>query len=273
VIRRFDLIRHPSQPLPEVIGIDEFKGNAGRDKYQCILTDVKNGAVLDILPTRYKDELFSYFKDINRSETTHFVSDMWETYEDVSKTFFKNATYVIDKYHYYRQVFWAFEAVRKQEQKRLCKENRLLFKHSKKLLTKRYEYLSIGDKQTVDYILYLSDPLLHAHNLKEEFYKVIDCTDRESAKKALSNWILYAQNSEIPRFIDCANTFINWSEGILNSFTCPYTNGFTEGCNNKIKVLKRTAYGYRNFERFRNRILHIFNNQNQPGKPQNSSAV
>jgi len=42
----------------------------------------------------------------------------------------------------------------------------------------------------------------------------------------------------------------------------PFTNGFTEGCNNKIKVLKRNAYGYRRFDRFRNRILHIFSHQN-----------
>ena len=46
--------------------------------------------------------------------------------------------------------------------------------------------------------------------------------------------------------------------GILNSFSSTITNGFTEGCNNKIKVLKRNAYGCRNFNRFRNRILHIF---------------
>ena len=51
---------------------------------------------------------------------------------------------------------------------------------------------------------------------------------------------------------------INWMTGILNSFSTPVTNGFTEGCNNKIKVLKRNAYGYQNFNRFRNRILHMF---------------
>mgnify|MGYP003401201015 CR=1 FL=1 len=51
--------------------------------------------------------------------------------------------------------------------------------------------------------------------------------------------------------------------GITNSFDINITNGFTEGCNNKIKVLKRNAYGYRNFNRFRNRILHIFSHQKQ----------
>ena len=56
---------------------------------------------------------------------------------------------------------------------------------------------------------------------------------------------------------------INWLPGILNSFSSAITNGFTEGCNNKIKVLKRNAYGYRNFKRFRNRILHMFSHQTQ----------
>ena len=53
---------------------------------------------------------------------------------------------------------------------------------------------------------------------------------------------------------------------ILNSFDVPYSNGFTEGCNNKIKVLKRNAYGYRNFGRFRNRILHMFSYKNDLAK-------
>lgn len=269
VMRIFVLVNYSPQTLPEVIGIDEFKGNTGRDKYQCIITDIKNARVLDILPTRYKHELYSYFKGFERSNTTHFVSDMWDAYEDIARTFFKKATFIVDKYHYARQVFWAFESVRKEEQKKHCKDNRLLFKRSKRLLTKRYELLKPDEKKTVDYILCISDPLLHAHNLKEDFYNILKCKDRDTAKKMLSDWILYAQESEIPRFIECTNTFINWSDGILNSFTCSYTNGFTEGCNNKIKVLKRTAYGYRNFKRFRNRILHIFSDKNM----QKSGAV
>ncbi len=74
----------------------------------------------------------------------------------------------------------------------------------------------------------------------------------------MSDWIYEAENSGLPEYVKYAKTMINWQVGILNSFSTPYTNGFTEGCNNKIKVLKRNAYGYRNFKRFRNRILHMF---------------
>ena len=62
----------------------------------------------------------------------------------------------------------------------------------------------------------------------------------------------------LKQFEKCAQTIRNWYSGIANSFDSSITNGFTEGCNNKIKVLKRNAFGYKNFSRFRNRILHIF---------------
>lgn len=64
-------------------------------------------------------------------------------------------------------------------------------------------------------------------------------------------------NSFAPKYYRV--TIMNWGKSILNTFDYPYANGFTEGCNNKIKVLKRNTYGYRNFERFRKRILHMFN--------------
>ena len=110
-------------------------------------------------------------------------------------------------------------------------------------------------------MLYVSVNLSRAHWYKENFLKILDCSDRQSAKQAINKWILNAENSGLPDFEKCAGTMRNWCSGILNSFSVPYTNGFTEGCNNKIKVLKRNAYGYKNFKRFRNRILHIFSHQ------------
>jgi transposase len=114
-------------------------------------------------------------------------------------------------------------------------------------------------------MLYASNRLLTAYSLKEQFFKVLESSDSVSARTALSHWIMAAQNSGLSRFVACANTMIRWSRGILNSFDCSYTNGFTEGVNNKIKVLKRNAYGYRNFRRFRNRILHMFHHSTKNG--------
>ncbi len=265
VIRVFDKIQYPEADLEniEAIAIDEFKGNTDGEKYNCIIADPKTKQVLDILPTRKYNDLIFYFKGKKRKNIKYFVSDMWKPYRDICETFFKEATFIVDKYHWTRQIIWAFEGVRKEEQKKFYKTYRKYFKRSKSLLTKRFEFLTDEEKTQVNIMLYKSDNIRTAHNLKEEFLKLLDLDDRKEARKMLSEWIMYAQSSGLKQFEKCANTMINWSKGILNSVELPYTNGFVEGCNNKIKVLKRNAYGYQNFRRFRNRILHIFSNKNQ----------
>lgn len=161
---------------------------------------------------------------------------------------------------------WAFDKVRKRIQQIYVKKYRLLFKHSKRLLIKRNVKLKDWKKERSNPLLYISDEMLQAYYLKEQFYKIMDANDRQTAKRLMSDWISSAESSNIEEYMYCAKTLLNWQTGILNSFDVPYSNGFTEGCNNKIKVLKRNAYGYRNFERFRNRILHMFSYKNDLAK-------
>ncbi len=191
---------------------------------------------------------------------------MWQQYTDIACAFFKNGTQVIDRYHFIRQMVWAFDKVRKRVQQIYGKKYRLLFKHSKRLLIKRNAKLKDWEKERVNSLLYISDEMLHAYYLKEQFYKIMDANDRQTAKRLMSDWISSAESSNIEEYMYCAKTLLNWQTGILNSFDVPYSNGFTEGCNNKIKVLKRNAYGYRNFGRFRNRILHMFSYKNDLAK-------
>ena len=115
VNRILDTISFHRPTLSRTISIDEFKGNAGGEKYQCILVDPVKHAVLDILPSRSQNFLTSYFRDIPKKERYQikfFVCDMWRPYTDLAKTFFPNATIVIDKYHFIRQTSWAIENVR-----------------------------------------------------------------------------------------------------------------------------------------------------------------
>ena len=263
VIRFFDMLAYDTpKELPRALSIDEFKGNTGKEKYQVIITNPSDGIVLDILPDRKQSHLISYIKQWereDRNKVKFFVSDMWKPYAELSETYLKQAIQLVDKYHYVRQVIWAFERVRKKIQKKYGKENRLLFKHSKRVLTMRRNKLKPEQLEKVEYLLYFNDDLRSAYSLKELFYEILDCEDKTKGKELLSKWILIAQNSRLKDYQDCATTLQNWSKSIFNTFDYPYTNGFTEGCNNKIKVLKRNAYGYRNFNRFRKRILHMFN--------------
>lgn len=85
--------------------------------------------------------------------------------------------------------------------------------------------------------------------LKEKFLEFVDSVSLEEAKQKLRAWYLFVASSNLPEFIYCFNTITRWQDVILNSFRVPYSNGYTEGVNSKIKVLKRNAFGVRNFER------------------------
>lgn len=266
VIRFFKNVQY-SKPtkLPEVIGIDEFKGNSGGEKFHGILTDLEERKVIDILKTRYEHDLCDYFKKYDRSNVKYFVSDMYKPYAEIAEYYFPNATYVIDKYHWVRQAIWAFEAVRKDIQKQFSKKHRRYFKKSRCLLLRHQDKLNDEELRQVLIMLDVSPTLSTAYFLKELLYSILNETDPNKQKKLFSDWIQEASESEIPSFVKCAKTYVNWFTPITNSFFCPYTNGFTEGCNNKIKVLKRNAYGLQNFKRFRNRILFMFSHQGRAG--------
>ena len=263
VIRIFDHIQYPVlKTCPSVLSIDEFKGNTGGEKFNVILCDPQAKRVLDILPERKESYLIKYFKQTDRSRVEYFVSDMWKTYSEIAANFFKNATFLVDKYHWVRQTIWAFEAVRKETQKHLKTDVRKYFKRSRSLLIKRYNTLEPEEKQAVNTMLWYSDEMCEAHSIKEWFFKVLDTKDISKMKRDFKNWLNSVDTTALKPFKRCINTYFNWKNGIFNSLETPFTNGFTEGCNNKIKVLKRNAYGYRRFDRFRNRILHIFSHQN-----------
>jgi transposase len=260
VIRTFNHIQYnkPSR-MPKVISIDEFKGNAETGKYQCILVDGKKKYVLDILPDRKQSHLCSYFRDIPKKErykVEFFVTDMWEPYRDIAKVFFPNAKIIVDKYHFARQVTWAFERVRKEIQKTMSVSLRKYYKNSRRLLLKRYNELKEEQREKCDLMLLYNDDLRRAHGLKEWFYQICDEKSYSVTRSEFLSWINNAEKSGIKDFEKCAATFRRWSKEILNAFKYGYTNGPTEGYNNKIKVLKRISFGIRNFERFRNRILH-----------------
>lgn len=258
VARVLDFYDRGIYKCPEVLSIDEFKGNTGGEKYNCILTDPKEHKVLDILKSRSQNSLMDYFRVLSgRNRVKVFITDMYKPYAELAKIYFPNAKIVVDKYHYYRQVYWALERVRKSIQKQLSKEGRLLLKRSKRLLTARYSALNTEDQLAVKHMLSAHEDLYIAWLLKEEFILIKNCWDRNEGRKFLTNWIELAKDSKLPEFKDCITAFSNWFEYILNSLETPYTNGFTEGKNNKIKVLKRNAYGLRNFERFRKRILLV----------------
>lgn len=92
--------------------------------------------------------------------------------------------------------------------------------------------------------------------MKEWFYDICQMKADRQQQREFDDWIADAQGCGIKEFEDCARTYRAWRKEILNAFKCRLKNGLTEGFNNKIKVLKRSSYGIRNFKCFQTRILH-----------------
>ena len=255
-MRYFNLFNKKLTKLPEVISLDEFKGNSGGQKYNSIVADPKDGAVLDILPNRYENDLIKYFSQFpSKTNVKCFICDMNPHFRRVSKVCFPNAVIVADRYHVVRQVYWAMERVRKNEQNKLSNRFRKYFKNSKHLLSKKPEKLTEEEMDRLAFMFEIAPRLADAYRLKNEFLAVIRTKSSAEGKHKLADWLLSAELLDIPEFWNCTKAYHNWFHEILNSMDVPWTNGFIEGCNNKTKVLKRVCFGMRNFNNFRKRIL------------------
>ena len=246
--------------LPRVLCIDEFKGNAGNYKYQVALIDGETHDVVDILECRHKHALCEYFKKFPKEQLNnvkYFVTDLWETYKDISFTYFKKAKILADHFHWARYACNALDKIRIEVQSNLPKDERKYFKHSRYLLLsrlcnikeERYDELN---NMLVNY----SENLRIAYREKEDILNILHSTDNSDLKiKKLSEWIKRNLESDIPQLKECAKTYQHWYIEIKNSLEVPYSNGATEGFNNKIKVLKRVCFGIRNFTNFKARIM------------------
>ena len=243
--------------LPKVLCIDEFKGNTGNYKYQVALINGETHDVVDILECRQKHSLCEYFKKFPQEQLDNvkfFVTDLWETYKDIAFTYFRKAKIIADHFHFSRYACNAVNDIRIAVQKNLPKDERKYFKHSRKLLLSRQSNLKTDEqKDELSYILInYSEDLRIAYREKEALLDIIHSTDSfETKSKSFSEWVKRNLESPISQLQECAKTYQHWYTEIKNSLNVPYSNGSTEGFNNKFTVLKRESSGMRSFKNFK----------------------
>ena len=117
------------------------------------------------------------------------------------------------------------------------------------------ESLKENQKQRLESLLQQDDQIRHAYDLKERLRHWYQHQSLERAATEFPNLVQAMLSSDIPEYKTLANTMLAWRSEILAYFLYPYTNGFTEGTNTKIKLLKRIGYGIPSFQKLRNRIL------------------
>ena len=267
--------------LPRVISFDEFKADTSYGKYAFIMNDPIHKKTLDVLPSRKKEYLMNYFTKINNRQSVEYViSDMYEPYLIVTNVMFPKAKYVVDRFHYIRYIMDALDniRIRLQEEFGISSKEYKLLKNRKNVsllriyfndvdnwytYTKRYKnghMVDILKIDILDQMLDLDDELKRGYHLKELFLDIVNHATYETAKSEIESFIDLCKESKIDEFIEASKTIENWLPYIVNSFIDKrFSNGYTEGLNNKIKVIKRVGFGYKNFYFFRLRLLYILN--------------
>ena len=246
--------------LPKHIGIDEFKGNCDGSKYLFHVYDLDTKETVTILKSRKYDEIVEFFNSItNRNDVEIVTMDLYDTFRNAVKTKLKKATIIADRFHYTRIIAKALDEIRLELWRNATNstEKRYL-KNLKLALLTNVENVD-SDKalkilERLNYAFDLNPTLKSAYELYQSFLRIKDGDTYQEKVKRLRDWLDDALSSTLTKFESAANTLINWNKEVVNSLKYDYTNSATEGKNNKIKVIKRNAYGFRKLVNLSNLI-------------------
>lgn len=256
LIRMFDRRNmNTNKVLPRAIAIDEFKGDAGGERFQTVIVDVENKEIIDILPDRKIDTVKHYLRSCDTGKVEIVVMDMSQWFKKAVRDVLGNPLIIADRFHFMRHVYWALDEVRRHVQNHVDKQTRIHMKRSKKLLWKSHYDLSVDQSEKVNQLLAIDPKLQEAYELKVKMEKWFRESNHETVGKNLDRCLEALRASGIEGFHRVRKTFLNWRTEIIQAFMYPYNNGYIEGINNTIKVLKRNSYGIRSFERLKKKIL------------------
>jgi transposase len=243
------------------IAIDEISTGKGH-RYVTIVMDLQSGAVVHVGEGKGGDALTAFWKRLRSSgaKVEAVATDMSPVYIDAVLTHLPNATLVFDRFHVIKLYNEKLSELRRALYHQL--ENTMQKKALKGvrwLLLKRPENLdpSRQEPQRLQEALRLNEPLATAYLLKEELNEIWEQEDQETAEALLMDWIVYAESTGIRMLQQFAKTLRFHAFGILAWYDYPISTGPLEGTNNKIKTMKRQAYGFRDPEFLKLKILGI----------------
>jgi transposase len=243
---------------PTRIGVDELAYEKGH-KYLTIVRDTEKEKVVWIGKGRKEETLNSFFILLGERKCRKIelaVIDMWDPYI-TSILKYTKADIVFDKFHIAKKVNEAVDKVRKKEFAKADKEERILMKHKRFLILSRQKRLKDEARETLYDLLDVNKELYCAYLLKEQILDILDEKNPETAIKRLKRWFENVAQTGIEQFESVVKTIKNYIYGVHNYFKYKVTNAASEGFNNKIGVMKRRAYGFRDIEYFMLKIYQL----------------
>jgi len=243
-------------PCPKVLGIDEHHFGK-RQSFATTLCDLRKHKIFDILPGKAEASLQDFLMKIpDRHRTKIIVMDLSPSYRSLVQRYFPQALIITDRFHVIRLLLKAFSSI--------CLRIDPLLKWQHRGIPKLLVKKDMTDEQKARLETYFKkQPAIHQLYLFKEEAKALLMTKNKSRKSLQKDGVLgffmklveQMEKSGFDLFKTLGKTLRSWQTEILRMFVFPYSNGVTEGFHRKMKLIQRRAYGFRNFDNYRLRVI------------------
>ena len=231
-----------------------------------IVADLESGRVLSVTEGKDAGALIPFLQRLKRSraKVKAIAMDMSAAYTSAVQKALPHVPIVYDRFHVVKLMNERLDALRRVHLHDTAKAHRKVVQGARYLILMgagtldRYEARRPGSKERLRQALAVNEPLSQGYYLKEKLRLLWDLPTRDDAGRLLSEWCAEADATSVPELKRMARTLVLHREGILAYFDHDrITSGPLEGINNKIKTLRRAAYGYRDQEFFKLKILGL----------------
>lgn len=257
---------------PQVIGVDEISIRKGH-KYRIIVSDLERGVPIWFGgKDRSEESMNMFYAELGPEKCKNIrlvVMDMWKAFEKSARKHAPQAAILYDKFHVLKHLGEALDAVRKKEYARLSGNDRKYIKGSKWILLTNRENLSHDGKVSLRSLMKANKRLATAYLLRESFGQLWSYQSEAWALKFFDNWKESLKWQRLEPYEKFAKLIERHWDGIA-SYCVPENKvplGFVEGLNNKIRVIQRRAYGLRDEEYLRLKILTCMLPEIEPNSP------
>lgn len=246
---------------PKRIGIDEISRKKGH-RYATIISAPDERKILEVVKGRKSEDLAPFFKEKGKKwcERIEIASmDAWRAFRNVVEKHCKNASICFDHFHLAQHFSKAIDKIRIQEARNATKKNKEVYKGTRWLMLRSPDNLKEKQKVALDRLLGINKKLFTAYILRERFREIFKGLSAHSRLIRLTIWKAEARSAKIGAIADYLKKIERWEPFIRNSLRYNHSNAFAEGLNNKVRVIQRMAYGYKDFDYLRLKIIQQFN--------------
>jgi transposase len=247
-------------PAPKAIGIDEISIRKGHT-YRIVVSDLIRGRPIwfggENRSEKSMGQFYAWLGEKKSRGLRLAVMDMWKPFRTATEEHAPNAAILFDKFHVMRHLGDALDQVRKSEYARLSGKDRRFIKGQKYTLLSHRENLTLEGRRALKTLLAANKRLNTAYLLKESFGQLWSYRREGWARRFFENWRASLKWQRLKPYEKFAEMIDRHWDGIA-AYCKPENKvslGFVEGLNNKIRVIQRRAYGLRDEEYLRLKIL------------------